>query len=92
MCRKTPPRLVAKNVHVNTFVYNPATSARTIARALRPDALMKLGHRRFGLVAQTTPNNDRAAAAGRLQGIQDALAAPANPNLHAQHVDQTIAG
>ncbi|MEZ5844461.1 MAG: LacI family DNA-binding transcriptional regulator [Hyphomicrobiaceae bacterium] len=37
------------------------------------DYLHELGHRRIAVIAQSTENNDRAAA--RLKGIQDALAA-----------------
>ena len=33
--------------------------------------LIDLGHKRFGLIAQSTKNNDRAQA--RLQGVRDAL-------------------
>jgi len=64
--------------HVNTFVYNPATHGTCVGPDNRKALceltryLIKLGHRRFGVVAQTTQNNDRAAA--RLQGIRDALA------------------
>jgi LacI family transcriptional regulator len=63
---------------VNTFVY----SAETHGTCIGPDNrkalykmtnyLIDLGHRRFGVVAQSTHNNDRAAA--RLAGIRDALA------------------
>jgi len=63
---------------VNTFVYNPATHGTCIGPDNRK-ALFKLtsyladiGHRRFAVVAQSTHNNDRAAA--RLEGIRDALA------------------
>jgi len=63
---------------VNTFVYTPATHGRCIGpdnrKALYELAsyLIRLGHRRFGVLAQSTQNNDRAAA--RLEGIRDALA------------------
>jgi LacI family transcriptional regulator len=63
---------------VNTFVY----SAETHGTCIGPDNrkalykmtshLIDLGHRRFGVVAQSTQNNDRSAA--RLEGIRDALA------------------
>jgi LacI family transcriptional regulator len=65
-------------LYVNTFVYNPKTHGTCVG----PDNhkalyrltryLVELGHRRFGVVAQSTANNDRAQA--RLQGIRDALA------------------
>jgi len=72
--------LLAKNriPYVNTFVYNPATHGTCVGPDNRKALyeltryLIKLGHRRFGVVAQTTQNNDRAEA--RLQGIRDALA------------------
>ena len=64
--------------YVNTFVYNP----RSHGTCIGPDnhkALYRLanypadlGHRRFGVIAQSTEHNDRAQA--RLQGIRDALA------------------
>jgi LacI family transcriptional regulator, galactose operon repressor len=64
--------------YVNTFVYNPATHGTCVGPDNRKalyeltSYLIKLGHRHFGVVAQTTQNNDRAEA--RLQGIRDALA------------------
>jgi len=64
--------------YVNTFVYNPATHGTCVGPDNRKalyeltNYLIKLGHRHFGVVAQTTQNNDRAEA--RLQGIRDALA------------------
>ena len=64
--------------YVNTFVYNPATHGTCVGPDNRKalyeltNYLIKLGHRHFGVVAQTTRNNDRAEA--RLQGIRDALA------------------
>jgi LacI family transcriptional regulator len=72
--------LLAKNQipYVNTFVYNRATHGTCVGPDNRKALyeltryLIKLGHRRFGVVAQTTQNNDRAGA--RLQGIRDALA------------------
>ena len=64
--------------YVNTFVYNPKSHGTCIG----PDNhnalyrltgyLADLGHRRFGVIAQSTEHNDRAQA--RLQGIRDALA------------------
>jgi len=64
--------------YVNSFVYNPATHGTCVGpdnrKALHrlTSYLIGLGHRRFGVLAQTTRNNDRAEA--RLQGIRDALA------------------
>jgi LacI family transcriptional regulator len=73
-------KLLQKNrvPYVNTFVYNPATHGTCVGPDNRKALyeltryLIELGHRRFGVVAQTTRNNDRAEA--RLQGIRDALA------------------
>jgi DNA-binding LacI/PurR family transcriptional regulator len=64
--------------YVNTFVYNPTTHGTCVGpdnhKALHKLTryLIGLGHRSFGVVAQSTDNNDRAQA--RLQGIRDALA------------------
>lgn len=64
--------------YVNTFVYNPATHGTCVGpdnrKALHKltSYLIDLGHKGFGVVAQSTENNDRAQA--RLQGIRDALA------------------
>jgi LacI family transcriptional regulator len=64
--------------YVNTFVYNPATHGTSVGPDNRKALyeltryLIDLGHRSFGVVAQTSQNNDRAEA--RLQGIRDALA------------------
>ena len=64
--------------YINTFVYSPATHGTCVGPDNRKALyaltryLIELGHRRFGVVAQTTLNNDRAEA--RLQGIRDALA------------------
>ena len=64
--------------YVNTFVYNPATHGTCVGPDNRKalyeltQYLVKLGHRQFGVIAQSTQNNDRAEA--RLQGIQAALA------------------
>lgn len=64
--------------YVNTFVYNPSTHGTCVGpdnhKALHKLTrhLVDLGHRSFGVVAQSTDNNDRAQA--RLQGIRDALA------------------
>jgi LacI family transcriptional regulator len=67
-----------KVLSVNTFVY----SSKTHGTCVGPDNhnalyrltnyLLDLGHRRFGVIAQSTANNDRAQA--RLQGVRDALA------------------
>jgi LacI family transcriptional regulator len=71
--------LRARNVlYVNSFVYNPKTHGTCIGPDNRKAVyrltkyLIDLGHRRFGVVAQSTLNNDRAQA--RLQGVHDALA------------------
>jgi LacI family transcriptional regulator len=62
---------------VNTFVYDPSNPAGAIGpdnrKALMQltDYLVELGHVRIGVIAQSTRNNDRAAA--RLAGIRDAL-------------------
>ena len=64
--------------YVNTFVYNPTTHGTCVGpdnrKALHKltSYLIELGHKSFGVVAQSTDNNDRAQA--RLQGIRDALA------------------
>jgi LacI family transcriptional regulator, galactose operon repressor len=64
--------------YVNTFVYNPATHGTSVGPDNRKALyeltryLIDLGHRSFGVVAQTSHNNDRAEA--RLKGIRDALA------------------
>lgn len=64
--------------YVNTFVYSPATHGTSVGPDNRKALyqltryLIDLGHRSFGVVAQTSRNNDRAEA--RLQGIRDALA------------------
>ena len=63
---------------VNTFVYNPSTHGTCIGPDNRKalyrltSYLADLGHRCFGVVAQSTENKDRAQA--RLKGIRDALA------------------
>jgi LacI family transcriptional regulator len=63
---------------VNTFVYSPASHGTCIGPDNRKalykmtSYLSDLGHQRFGVLAQSTRNNDRAAA--RLDGIRDALA------------------
>ncbi len=64
--------------HVHTFVYDPATPGacvgpdnRQILMAMT-DYLADLGHVRFGVIAQSVVNNDRASA--RLDGVRDALA------------------
>jgi len=64
--------------YVNTFNYDPLQQVDCIGpdnrKAMRGLAnhLIAQGHRRFGVIAQSMRNNDRAAA--RLQGIRDALA------------------
>jgi LacI family transcriptional regulator len=64
--------------YVNTFVYNPVTHGTCIGPDNRKalyqltSYLISLGHKDFGVVAQSEQNNDRAQA--RLQGIRDALA------------------
>jgi len=64
--------------YANSFVYNPATHGTCIGPDNRKALyeltryLIKLGHKTFGVVAQSAQNNDRAEA--RLQGIRDALA------------------
>lgn len=64
--------------YVNTFVYNPASHGTCVGPDNRKalyrltQYLIALGHRRFGVVAQSTANNDRAKA--RLEGVRDALA------------------
>jgi LacI family transcriptional regulator len=72
--------LIQKNdiPYVNTFVYNPDTHGTCVGPDNRKALyrltkyLIDLGHRNFGVVAQTAENNDRAQA--RLDGIRDALA------------------
>jgi LacI family transcriptional regulator len=64
--------------YVNTFVYNPQSHGTCIgpdnhnALFRLTSYLADLGHRRFGVIAQSAEHNDRAQA--RLQGIRDALA------------------
>lgn len=73
-------KIIEKNgiPHVNTFVYNPKTHGTCVGPDNRKALyrltkyLIELGHRNFGVVAQTAENNDRAQA--RLDGIRDALA------------------
>jgi LacI family transcriptional regulator len=63
---------------LNTFVYDPQTHGTCVGpdnrKALMSmtDYLADLGHVRFGVIAQSIRNNDRASA--RLDGIRDALA------------------
>jgi LacI family transcriptional regulator len=63
---------------VNTFVYDPQTHGTCVgpdnrkALMMMTDHLADLGHVRFGVIAQSIRNNDRASA--RLDGIRDALA------------------
>ncbi len=62
---------------VNTFNHDASSTEPTIgpdnrlAMARLTRHLLSLGHRRFGMIAQSTRSNDRAAA--RLQGVRDAL-------------------
>jgi LacI family transcriptional regulator len=64
--------------YVNTFAYDPSQKVDCIGpdnrKAMRAltNHLIAQGHRRFGVIAQSAHNNDRAGA--RLQGIRDALA------------------
>lgn len=64
--------------YVNSFVYEPGSPVPCVgpdnraAMAAMVDYLVGLGHRRFGMIAQTTRNNDRAAA--RREGVREALA------------------
>ncbi|MDY8108730.1 LacI family DNA-binding transcriptional regulator [Fulvimarina sp. 2208YS6-2-32] len=64
--------------YVNTFVYDDTAKRPCIgpdnAQAMESlvDYLVSLGHKRFGMIAQTTRNNDRAAA--RREGVRTALA------------------
>jgi LacI family transcriptional regulator len=57
--------------YVNTFVYNPSSHGTCIgpdnhnALYRLTNYLAELGHRRFGVIAQSTEHNDRAQA--RLQ-------------------------
>lgn len=63
---------------VNTFVYDSQTHGTCVgpdnrkALMMMTDHLADLGHVRFGVIAQSTRNNDRASA--RLDGVRDALA------------------
>lgn len=62
---------------VNTFIYNSEAHGSCIGPDNRKALyrltkyLIDLGHQRFGVIAQSTENNDRALA--RLRGIEDAL-------------------
>jgi LacI family transcriptional regulator len=64
--------------YVNSFVFEQDSSVPCVgpdnraAMAAMVDYLVGLGHRGFGLIAQTTRNNDRAAA--RREGVREALA------------------
>ena len=64
--------------HVFSFVFDPSAEAVCIGPDNRKammkltDYLYNLGHRCFGVIGQSTENNDRARA--RLDGISDALA------------------
>ncbi len=63
---------------VNTFVYQADGDAPCVgpdnrgALVKMTNYLVGLGHRRFGMIAQSTTNNDRAAA--RREGVHAALA------------------
>ena len=63
--------------YVKTFNYDPEWRHHCVGpdnrRAMHglTRYLLRLGHRRFGVIAQSAHNNDRAAA--RLQGVRDAL-------------------
>lgn len=63
---------------VNTFVYHPDSAVPCIGPDNRAalhsmtNYLVSLGHRRFAMIAQSTANNDRAAA--RREGVLAALA------------------
>lgn len=63
---------------VNTFVYDRETHGTCVgpdnrkALMMMTDYLADLGHVRFGVIAQSTRNNDRASA--RLEGMRQALA------------------
>lgn len=64
--------------YINSFVYDAGSRVPCVgpdnaaAMAEMVDYLVSLGHRRFGMIAQTARNNDRAAA--RRDGVRDALA------------------
>lgn len=64
--------------YVNSFVYHEDSPTPCVgpdnkaAMADMVEYLVSLGHRRFGLIAQTTAHNDRALA--RKHGVQEALA------------------
>jgi LacI family transcriptional regulator len=71
--------LTQRNVpYLNVFVYNADSHGTCVGpdncEALfdLTNYLIDLGHKRFGVIAQSTENNDRALA--RLQGIRKALA------------------
>ncbi|MFV0335867.1 MAG: LacI family DNA-binding transcriptional regulator [Tropicimonas sp.] len=64
--------------YVNAFVFDENSRAPCVgpdnagAMADMVDYLVSLGHTKFAMIAQTTRNNDRAAA--RREGLRDALA------------------
>lgn len=76
---------------INTFVFDPANPGRTVGPDNRKalfdltSYLIGLGHRRFGVIAQSTLNNDRAAE--RLAGIRDALGAHGLATRPAHHAE-----
>lgn len=63
---------------LNAFVYDPKSPETSVGpdnyKALHrlTNYLVELGHTRFGIIGQSTKNNDRVQA--RLQGVKDALA------------------
>lgn len=65
--------------YVNTFVYEEDAAVPCVGPDNRQaliemtQYLISIGHRRFGVIAQSTKNNDRARS--RLEGIHAALAA-----------------
>lgn len=64
--------------YLNSFVFDEASPVPCVgpdnaaSMSEMVDHLVSLGHRRFGMIAQTTRNNDRAAA--RREGVRNALA------------------
>ncbi|MDE2334885.1 MAG: LacI family DNA-binding transcriptional regulator [Rhodospirillales bacterium] len=75
---RTIELLERRNVpYVKTFNYDPEWRHHSVGpdnrRAMRDLTryLLRLGHRRFGMIAQSVDHNDRAAA--RQQGVRDAL-------------------
>ncbi|ETX27831.1 transcriptional regulator [Roseivivax isoporae LMG 25204] len=64
--------------YLNSFVFDAESPVpcvgpdNAVSMSEMVDHLVSLGHRRFGMIAQTTRNNDRAAA--RRDGVRNALA------------------